>query len=486
MTYNQYSFDYVKKYFEDLGYNLLSTEYKTCKDNLLFEDNEKYRYYASFDRIKNKEGHSSNRFHPSNPWTIWNINHWADCNDISTKCVSNEYTGAKCRLKFKCSCGEIFYTTKDSFINSNKIKCDKCTGYNGNITFEEVKNNLMLNGYYLDISPKEFNGITVSDLYGHDKAGYKYKIGYNAAINGTKFEKVSKGNPFSIDNINKYLFDNNCQFECISNEYESDCSPLEFKCLNCGEIVVSRWDNINRNDNMSRNRIVCPKCGGRNESIHALVLKQIFMHEYPDTEVEEKSCVNPNTNRIMPTDIVNHKLKIAIEIQSQWHDYENIQIKDKIKKDYWINKGYNFYDPDIRDYTVLEMCQLFFPINEIPNYVDYNYANKLNIKEIQDLLNQGMNMVDIANKLNISTHRLYDAVHAGKIYYPDNYQRADQTPIIQFDLQWRKIAEYKTIQEAAVANNLKAGNISTAFRHNRNYSGGYYWMKKADYQNTTL
>jgi len=68
-----------------------------------------------------------------------------------------------------------------------------------------------------------------------------------------------------------------------------------------------------RKNDMHRG-IVCSNCDERTESLHALVLKQLFVHYYPDTEIEEKSCINPETGRIMATDIVNYRLKIAIEI----------------------------------------------------------------------------------------------------------------------------------------------------------------------------
>lgn len=65
----------------------------------------------------------------------------------------------------------------------------------------------------------------------------------------------------------------------------------------------------------------CPFCSKFHlESYHASVLKQIFIHKYPDTSLEDRSCINPKTNRALPTDIVNHNLKIAIEIQSGYHD----------------------------------------------------------------------------------------------------------------------------------------------------------------------
>lgn len=65
------------------------------------------------------------------------------------------------------------------------------------------------------------------------------------------------------------------------------------------------------------------------ESSTASIVKQVFKHEFPDTILEDKSCINPKTGRILPTDIVNHDLKIAIEIQSTYHD-ETYQIEKDI------------------------------------------------------------------------------------------------------------------------------------------------------------
>ena len=84
--------------------------------------------------------------------------------------------------------------------------------------------------------------------------------------------------------------------------------------------------------------------------------------------------------------------------------------------------GYNFYSPDIRDYSILEMCQLFFDIKSMPDWINYNYSNKLNIKEIQGMLNNGFIVSEIAKQLNVNKHRIYDAVHNKKLFYPKNYK----------------------------------------------------------------
>lgn len=146
------------------------------------------------------------------------------------------------------------------------------------------------------------------------------------------------------------------------------------------------------------------------------------MYYYPDTSLEDKSYRSPKTNKICPTDIVNHRLKIAIEIQSQWHDFKETKEKDKMKKEFWLAKGYSFYAPDIRDYSILGMCQIFFNILEIPEWINYNYSNKINVKEAQELLNSGLSISEVGIHMNIDKHRIYDAIYSKKLFYPPNYK----------------------------------------------------------------
>ena len=216
--------------------------------------------------------------------------------------------------------------------------------------YNTVVEQLAQRGYYLDVSEDEYRGVTLTPLFCHDADGYKYKITYDQVLRSeTKMvDCFAKGNPFTLDNINKFIKQVGLPFECISKEYLGNRSPLTFRCLRCGAIIQKTWCNFFRNDER-RHYIVCPNCDTRTESLHASVLKQIFLHEHPDTIVEDPSFRNPVTNKICPTDIVNHRLRIAIEVQSQWHDFPDIAEKDRMKKQYWIDNGYKFYAPDIRD-----------------------------------------------------------------------------------------------------------------------------------------
>ena len=186
---------------------------------------------------------------------------------------------------------------------------------------------------------------------------------------------------------------------------------------------MDSWTRINKRkssrNGLTDNIIICPFCyTDWQESIHAKILKQVWLNEKDGTVVEDKSCINPLTNRIMPTDIVNHIEKVAIEVQSDYHDTLERKKKDKIKKEYWLNKGYKMYQVDIRDYTILEMIQIFFPtIDKIPDYVRINPKKKLDYDKAQELLNENWTVREIANELECEKSVIYSAIHSNRISF---------------------------------------------------------------------
>ena len=320
-----------------------------------------------------------------------------------------------------------------------------------------------------------------------DVDGYRYSKNVENIIRNTKENKlVGKQNIYSLYNINRYLELHKIPFKCVSNEYIGAEADMEFECNSCKTHTFASWHDINKKDNPNRNYIICPNCGGRLESVHALVLKQVFKHEHPDTIEEEKSCRNPITGKILPTDIVNHRLKIAIEVQSQWHDSEYSKQKDLIKKQFWIDKGYTFYALDIRDYSVIDMCKVFFDIDEIPEYINMNYSNKINIKEVQKLLDDDYTVPEIENITGIKRHRIYDAIQSGKIKYPDQYYNSSCSPMIQLDKNGNYIREYSSINEIDRVCGFKRGAISSVLNKGRHYSCGYFWYRKDEYDQTNI
>ena len=352
--------------------------------------------------------------------------------------------------------------------------------------YDILKNNLEKYGLLLLTKKEDFKTVeqTIIISDGHYKAAIQAKdYIYN------KKEKIPKWfsvkNPFIIENINEYLnIRKNGNFKCISKREDivSSDTILEFECIRCGTIIKKSLTNLRR-DNATHKGISCPNCDDTLESLHALVLKQIFKHYYPDSIEEEPSCINPNTGRPMPTDIVNHRLKIAIEIQGQWHKYEKQKERDRIKKEYWINRGYTFYDYEIEGVSILEYIQYFFPdIEEIPDWVKMDYNKKLNLVEIQNKLDSGMKVQAIASELLISPHRIYDALHYNKLHYPSEYIKSTRRPIIMFDMHRNYQKEYNSYSDAARDNNIDVSGILSAVYTKNYYSNEHFWVPKDLYE----
>jgi hypothetical protein len=475
--------EFIEK-LKEYGYTYIDGEYKNQFSKLRCYDKDGYIVFVQFDKLENRKSGVS-RFHISNPYTIENIKlYLLKHPECKCKYHSGEYKNAKSKLYFECECGNLFLTTFDNVRHFHKNKCDDCSGHHSNLTYFDVKNNLQSKGYYLQIQEDEYTGITSTDLICLDEAGYKYKVIYNSVMSDRKMETFMVSNPFVIDNINHYLNKNtNGEYECVDSEYVNTRQKINIKHRKCGRVFQNRWSNIYRKrclDKLGTNKTgaLCPFCDATQlESTHALVLKQVWCYEHNDTETEERSCINPNTNHSLPTDIVNHRLKIAIEIQSWFHDFEDQQKKDRIKKNYWINKGYSFYAIDQRDYTVLEMIQLFFPkYKDIPEYIDFGYSNKINDVKIQKLLNDGLKVPEIAKLLKCKSHQIYDAIQYGRISYPSNYISADYTPVVRLDNNLKYIDEFDSIKEAKTITGCN--NISSAINSKTHFSGGYYWIER--------
>ena len=184
----------------------------------------------------------------------------------------------------------------------------------------------------------------------------------------------------------------------------------------------------------------------------------------------------------MCTDIVNHRLKIAIEIQGQFHEREAQKERDKIKRDYWINKGYLFYDYKIDKVSVLDYCKLFFPdLKKIPDWVIQEDKNKLNLREIQSLLNSGNKVPEIGKLLDISPHRIYDALYSNRLFYPDNYCKYNYVEVMQFSLNYNYINSYINYKDAERKTGVLSGNIGSCIHNKRYYANGYYWIPKKLY-----
>lgn len=459
---------------QSYGYKL-DDIYKSYNHKLRIVDNDGYVYYRSLgDILSNK---TPTKFGRGNPFTIENIKNYTYQNKIQTQLLSESFTESSGLLLWKCSCGKSYTCSWNAFENDKHL-CNDCSikdrGLKQRINKANVIDKVKSMGYHIveiadDICV--FDSIKISD-----DLGYKYYPVINNIIYDKRPFRFHKSNIFSIDNVNNYFrLIGETDYTCVSDEYIDNTSDLEILHKKCGTVFNAKLTKLTDKGISYCN--MCPKCKTtKTESVHASVLKQVFLNKHPDSVLEDKSCINSKTGYSLPTDIVNHRLKLAIEIQSSLHD--NRKDIDLYKKNFWIDRGYDFYSPDIRDYSILGMIQLFFKdIESIPKYIDYNFSNCVDFIEIQNMIDSGHTIIEIASIKNISEATIRGLVTDKKVILPPDYKNKifKIKPILRLDVKGNVIKRYESLSSIS-RDGFATGTIRRVLKGKQKLSYGTKWI----------
>ena len=124
---NKWNIESVRNFVSELGYELITQEYKANKHPLILKTKEGYYCTTTLNGLTSKQNISI--FHKANPYTIQNIKLWCKINNKPFTLISEEYVGNKENLKWKClkdECGEEFYGTWNAISRGNG--CSFCAG----------------------------------------------------------------------------------------------------------------------------------------------------------------------------------------------------------------------------------------------------------------------------------------------------------------------------------------------------------------------
>ena len=199
------------------GYQYISGEHINLKSEFKCYDEEGYIVYPRLDNLNSKQ----QRFHKNNLDVEYNIRYYLELHpECECLYVSGKYENSKSILTFRCKCGNLFQTTFNNVRQNKKRKCDKCTGYTKNLSFDKIKENLKSKGYFLQINKNDFKGITLSPLTCIDKDGYLYDVVYDQIMRDHFPFPIAKSNKYAIKNINLYLDKKtNKEYVCLSDTY---------------------------------------------------------------------------------------------------------------------------------------------------------------------------------------------------------------------------------------------------------------------------
>ena len=242
----------VKKYVENLGYELISKEYIGVKEKLIIKDKNGYYYVISFDNLK--QGNIPLLAHKNNPYSIQNLRLFIKNINSNFVLISNKYDGENTHLILMDQHGYYYSLSFHNIKNHgiNPLFVDTHNPY----SIQNIKLFLKLNNCNFILLTEKYDN--KSKLILMDNKGYLYTKTWSALRRLNKFHIASDDNLYSIQNIKLWCLLNSKPFELASDTYINNRKDLQWRCLkeDCGEIFKMRWDHISRN-------VGCPFCDGK-------------------------------------------------------------------------------------------------------------------------------------------------------------------------------------------------------------------------------
>lgn len=192
--------------FNKYNLKLLGNKNGNNKTKFTAVDEEGYLIYISLEFLKSNGG-SYRLWHKSNPYSIYNINKYLKDNNINTKTISEEYKSLADKMKWICEdCGCIYECRFGHVMNNKKSTCNRCSINNQarmrRCEINNLKKFFINKGYqpmFENIENKH-QAVPLKNMEGYIVFSNYYNI-----KNGSKGKVIDSKNPYSIDNVKKYI-----------------------------------------------------------------------------------------------------------------------------------------------------------------------------------------------------------------------------------------------------------------------------------------
>ena len=111
---------------KNAGFLPLFDTYENSLQKLKVMNKDGYILENLLSNINNING--DNIVTPTNSYSIFNIKKFIKDNNYTCELLSENYKNKNTKLKLRCQCGNIFYTTWNSLKNQHVYRCRKCSG----------------------------------------------------------------------------------------------------------------------------------------------------------------------------------------------------------------------------------------------------------------------------------------------------------------------------------------------------------------------
>lgn len=261
------------------------------------------------------------------------------------QCLSNKYENQNTILEWQCEDKNHprFLASYSNVVNKNSW-CNLCK-----LNLKEPHRIKMLKNAknHAETKGGKCNSTvfinTLEKLNWQCSKGHIWEANYNNVLNSNRWCPKCAGQLSPEENLDKaknYALSRGGQ--CLSTKY----TPKERLLWKCKEKNHKPWYAM---ISITTTKFWCPECGNSNyykENNSRVILEYLLKCKLPTSY--ESWNINPKTDKELELDGYNEERKIAFEFQGRHHfqpnifknqDLDDIQFKDKIKKENCVKKG---------------------------------------------------------------------------------------------------------------------------------------------------
>ena len=316
------TFEEVKKYIENHGYTLLSTEYKNNKTKINIKCPKGHIFDMKFNSFKS--GVRCPVCCGNQKLSYEYVKKYIE--NYEYKLLSKSYKNNRTKLEVMCPEGHIFSVRFNNFKNGSR--CPICYGH-VKYSYDEVKNVFEYEGYKL-LSNEYINKDSKLEVMCPE--GHIYFTSLNVFKRGFRCPHCSGKAKHNLDFIRYFLNKNG--YELLSTEYINAHTPIYMKCPE-GHIFKMRFGDFKNNNRR------CPICSSSNGELEvSYILDNLgikYIREYIFKDCKFKSYLPfdfylPEYNILIEYDGIQHYE--VIDYFGGFDGFVDTKIRDTVKNIY--------------------------------------------------------------------------------------------------------------------------------------------------------
>lgn len=234
------------------------------------------------------------------------------------KLLETTIINSKEKMKFKCNCGNIFYTNWNGFKRENKRQCNDCAKEirrkKKTFSFDYVKNFIKNNSKCKLLSTEYIN--QTKKLKIECGCGETFETTFDSFKNSNKRQcdkcgqkRTTNARKLKYEDVYRFISKNGCKL--LSNKYINQYKELEIRC-NCGKIFYTSYTNFKSN-----NKRRCGECSSelRSQSKRLNIDK---IYEYIENKTDCKPLFDEYKNQKQK---LKFKCKCGNEFETTWKEF---------------------------------------------------------------------------------------------------------------------------------------------------------------------